>query len=159
VSKPIKLSAAEILAMALAPRVKALGFKKQGLNWSLKSNDCTLAFNIQKSAWGPGIYFNAGLFINALHSGEVQRPLHNRADINGRIVDLLPDNRTQLRDLVRKLEEGHVLSAQEVEFVSEGLTAIAIPELIACFDLKALQRHMKRFEDVWAISPEVSSFV
>lgn len=107
------MSPADKFAETIKPRLKALGFKKSGLNWRRSTEDVIQVLNIQKSQWGPEFYINLGVYIIPL--GPEDKPPHNRCQIRTRLAHSgkFPDK---------------ILAAAEAWFTAHGSVA-ALSEL------------------------------
>jgi hypothetical protein len=77
------------LETALAPALKAAGYRKRALTWHRQSKDTISVFNLQKSQWGDQFYINCAIYLKAL--GTEETPPEYRCPVRARMDDLVPD--------------------------------------------------------------------
>jgi len=87
------------LVKAIAPTLKAHGFKKNDATWHRTSDGFIQTFNVQGSQWSRSFYLNLGIYIVAL--GEETNPPEYRCHIRNRLGDVAADctRYNQLLDL------------------------------------------------------------
>lgn len=73
----------EEFAKAIAPDLKANGFKKSKFTWHRKTDDGVQVFNAQQSQFGDEYYLNLGYFISAL--GNESNPPEYRCHVRHRL--------------------------------------------------------------------------
>jgi hypothetical protein len=75
---------AESFIQAIAPLMKAQGFKKSNATWRRSDPESIAVFNIQKSSWGGGVYYiNVGVYFSAL--GSSLAPTENKCHVQRRL--------------------------------------------------------------------------
>jgi hypothetical protein len=77
------------LETALAPVLKAAGYRKRARTWHREWTDTLTVFNIQKSQWSDQFYLNCGIYLKAL--GDAQHPPEYECHIRERMDQLVPD--------------------------------------------------------------------
>jgi hypothetical protein len=87
----------KLLQAALAPSLKAAGFKKAGATWSRPSPLTIAVVNLQGSQWGPQFYVNLGVYFREL--GGKLKPCEAECHIRTRLDAHVPD-RARLRQLL-----------------------------------------------------------
>jgi hypothetical protein len=104
----------KILQQALAPGLKAAGFKKTSATWHRYHPAHIAVINLQGSQWGPSFYLNLGVYFVDL--GDKPRPSEPECHIRSRLEAHVPDFTRvhQLLDFERKFE----LSARSQELAS-----------------------------------------
>lgn len=151
--KPADAGMPERLALLLSPKLKQLGFKRRRLSWSVSGKDCTLVFNIQKSAYGPGAYLNAGLFLHRFHPDPSTRHLYYKSDLHFRISNLISNQRSELALLVRGLEQGESATDPACIRLCDGLMEV-VSELMLLLDVNVLRLQAKRLSEFSLILPD-----
>ena len=73
----------KLLQQALAPGLKAGGFKKTSATWHRHSPAAIAVVNLQGSQWGPQFYLNLGVYF--LELGDDQRPSEAECHIRSRL--------------------------------------------------------------------------
>jgi hypothetical protein len=75
---------AESFIQAVAPLMKAQGFKKSNATWRRSGPESIAVFNVQKSPWGGCIYYiNVGLYFHDL--GSLLAPPENKCHVQRRL--------------------------------------------------------------------------
>ena len=156
--KSTKSEALDRLVLLLKPKLKRLGFKKRGLTWSVPGKDCTLIINIQKSAYGPGAYLNAGLFLHMIHPDANSRKIYYKSDIYFRINNMISHHNQELEMLVRMLEQGEAPSDGSCDQLCNGLMEV-IEDLLNLLDLRALRLRLEQLAEYSLIDPKVRKIV
>lgn len=106
------------LQRALAPALKAAGFRKAGATWR-KTNATTIrVFNLQGSQWGPSFHINLGVYFRAL--GDDESPNEAVCHLRLRLSELVPDRRRcgELLNFEAPIPEA--VRAREVEALVVG---------------------------------------
>ncbi len=81
----------ETFCSAIAPILKASGFKKRRLNWRKDQGASIAVFNVQISAWGDRSYYlNVGVYLKAL--GAESAPPHNHCHVQERLNHESPES-------------------------------------------------------------------
>ena len=78
-----------LLQQALAPGLKAAGFKKTGATWHrFRPSDISVV-NLQGSQWGPSFYLNLGVYFRELRgkSRPCEAECHIRSRLEGHVAD------------------------------------------------------------------------
>lgn len=81
----------KLLQQALAPVLKAAGFKKTGATWHRHHPGEVAVVNLQGSQWGPQFYLNLGVYFREL--GAKPRPCEAECHIRSRLEAHVPDYR------------------------------------------------------------------
>lgn len=71
------------LESAIAPELKARGFKKKGRTWWRDTDDVVQVLNLQQSPFGEQLYVNLGVYLKRL--GTEPMPAVNRCHIGVRL--------------------------------------------------------------------------
>ena len=71
------------LESAVAPGMKALGFRKKARNWWRTSDYAVQVLSLQKSQFGEQLYVNVAVYLSQL--GNELSPPHNRCQIQARL--------------------------------------------------------------------------
>jgi hypothetical protein len=79
----------KLLQRALAPMLKAEGFKKTSATWRRSTATTIAVVNLQGSQWGPRFYLNLGAYFRGL--GENDKPCEVDCHIRTRLDDHVPD--------------------------------------------------------------------
>lgn len=117
---------AESFIQALAPLLKARGFKKSNATWRRGQDESVAVLNIQKSPWGSGDYYvNLGVYFFAF--GELTAPTEYQCHVRRRLDVEAPqevvdkamawfDARARLADAARlaQADANHGLVAWQV---------------------------------------------
>lgn len=75
---------AESFIQAIAPLMKAQGFKKSNATWRRSCPESIAVFNVQKSSWGGGVYYvNVGVYFPDL--GSLLAPVENKCHVQRRL--------------------------------------------------------------------------
>lgn len=75
---------AESFIRSVHPLLKARGFKKSNATWRKDQGESVAVFNVQKSAWGGGVYYlNMGVYFHAL--GSEVSPTENKCHVRRRL--------------------------------------------------------------------------
>jgi len=77
------------LEAEIAPKLKALGFRKKARTWWRKSEGAVQVINIQKSEFGDQLYVNLGLYLKRM--GEEEFPPERRCHIRSRLERVVPE--------------------------------------------------------------------
>jgi hypothetical protein len=95
------------LQRALAPTLKARGFRKSAATWRKYVADATAVVNLQGSQYSPSFYLNLGVYFRAV--GDRTDPLEHHCHIRTRLSDLVPDRQrlAELLDFERPVP-GHI---------------------------------------------------
>lgn len=106
---------AESFIQAIAPLIKAQGFKKSNATWRRSGPESIAVLSVQKSSWGGGVYYvNVGVYFPAL--GSLLAPTENKCHVQRRLdvetpslvvakaIDWFRD-RARLSDAARLAEE------------------------------------------------------
>jgi hypothetical protein len=78
-----------MLQQALAPGLKAAGFRKTGANWHRYRQADVAVINLQGSQWGPSFYLNLGVYF--LELGNKARPTEPHCHIRSRLEAHVPE--------------------------------------------------------------------
>jgi Domain of unknown function (DUF4304) len=122
----------ETFCSAIAPILKASGFKKRRLNWRKDQGASIAVFNVQISDWGDRSYYlNAGVYLKAL--GAESAPPHNRCHVQERLKLESPESIVSKAiewfamraDALTKLHNGGRLLGKDLVF-KEVINAIAV---------------------------------
>ncbi len=109
---------------AIAPTLKAHGFKKKDATWHRTRNGFIQTFNVQGSQWCKAFYLNLGIYILAI--GDSTTPPEYACHIRNRVGDLVED----LRRYNQLLDFENALTADErFRDLNEIIEAHAIPWL------------------------------
>ena len=71
------------LESAIAPGMKALGFRKKARNWWRTNDYAIQVLNLQKSQFGEQLYVNVAVYLSQL--GNETSPPHNRCHVQARL--------------------------------------------------------------------------
>ena len=75
---------AESFIQAIAPLMKARGFKKSNATWRRSGPGSIAVLNVQKSSWGGGVYYvNIGVYF--LDLGSLVAPTENKCHVRRRL--------------------------------------------------------------------------
>lgn len=75
---------AESFVQAIAPLMKAQGFKKSNATWRRSDSESIAVLNVQKSPWGGGVYYvNLGVYFPDL--GPLLAPTENKCHVQRRL--------------------------------------------------------------------------
>lgn len=109
------------LQRALAPALKAAGFRKSGATWWKESDTTIRVLNLQGSQWGPSFYINLGVYFRAL--GDRERPSESICHIRIRLSELVPDRArfNALLDLERPIPDDVRMRELEALVVERAL--------------------------------------
>ena len=77
------------LLKAIAPKLKAHGFKKKDATWHRVQDGFIQTFNVQGSQWSKSFYLNLGIYISAL--GDRMTPPEYHCHIRNRVEDVADD--------------------------------------------------------------------
>ncbi|MDM4019382.1 DUF4304 domain-containing protein [Roseiconus lacunae] len=77
------------LLKAIAPTLKAHGFKKKSATWYRTRDGFIQTFNVQGSQWSKAFYLNLGIYIKAI--GDSTTPPEFDCHIRNRVGDLVED--------------------------------------------------------------------
>lgn len=77
------------LEIAIAPPLKALGFRKKARTWRRTTSDTICVLNLQKSPFGERLYVNLGVYLRAL--GQELNPPENRCHVQVRLEQIAPE--------------------------------------------------------------------
>lgn len=114
------------LEEAIAPSLKANGFKKKAKTWWRQSPDVIHVLNLQKSSYGDMLYVNLGIYLKAL--GEELTPPENRCHV-----------RVRLERVARAERVGSVVAASASEQPSQQLLDALLTDGVSW--LNALSTH------------------
>jgi len=79
----------KLLVAALAPLLKARGYKKKAATWHLTEPETVLTFNVQQSQWSMMFYLNLGVYLRSI--GDETQPAESSCHIRTRLSALVPD--------------------------------------------------------------------
>jgi hypothetical protein len=122
------------LAAALAPALKAAGYRKRALNWHREWDDTISVFNIQKSQWGDKFYINCAIYLKAL--GNEKTPPEYRCPVRLRLDDLV-SNRNRLSALLDF--ENNIKTEKRLEEIKTLVRSFALPWLEKYAQLEELK--------------------
>ena len=122
------------LGAALAPSLKAAGYRKRALTWHREWKDTISVFNVQKSQWGDQFYINCAIYLKAL--GDEKTPPEYRCPVRIRIGDLVPQRErlNSLLDFEKEIKE----EARLQEIVTM-VNSFALPWLEKYADVEELR--------------------
>lgn len=74
----------ESFVNSIHPLLKASGFRRSNATWRKDQGESIAVFNVQKSAWGGGVYYvNIGVYLHAL--GSEASPTENKCHVRRRL--------------------------------------------------------------------------
>jgi hypothetical protein len=103
------------LESALAPRLKALGFRKKARTWWRDAESSIQVINLQKSGYGAAIYVNRGIYLNDL--GAEPSPPERRCHIRSRLERVVGP---ELCEVVRSADAESAPTSELIEAVVSG---------------------------------------
>ncbi|MBK1884536.1 DUF4304 domain-containing protein [Luteolibacter pohnpeiensis] len=109
---------------AIAPTLKAHGFKKKDATWHRTCDGFIQTFNVQGSQWGKSFYLNLGIYITAL--GDETHPLEYRCHVRNRVDEVAVD-RARYKQLLDF--EISISSSERFKELNEIIESRAIPWL------------------------------
>jgi len=109
----------KLLQKALAPTLKAAGFRQTGATWHRERSAVVAVLNLQGSQWGPQFYVNLGVYFREL--GSKARPNEAECHIRSRLDAHVPDRARlfQLLDFEADIEL-NLRGTELVTLVVEG---------------------------------------
>ena len=112
------------LLRAIAPTLKAHGFKKRSATWHRTCDGFIQTFNVQGSQWSKAFYLNLGIYIRAI--GDSVTPPEYDCHIRNRVSELVDDlgRYNQLVDF-----ENDLPADERFRELNEIIEARAIPWL------------------------------
>ncbi|QJE95011.1 DUF4304 domain-containing protein [Luteolibacter luteus] len=128
-----------VLLRAIAPVMKAAGFKKKDATWHRVRGGFIQTFNVQGSQWAKSFYLNLGIYITEL--GDEATPLEYRCHIRIR-VGHLADDRARYEELLDM--ENSIPHDMRFQELNDIIALTAIPWLEELSDCQGIRNWISR---------------
>ncbi len=138
------------LLQAIAPTLKAAGFKKKDATWHRVRDGIIQTFNVQGSAWGKSFYLNLGIYLTAL--GDETTPPEYRCHIRTRVCRLT-DDRARYDELLDM--ENSVPNDTRFRELNDIIASKAIPWLEDLSEVQGIKAWLSREKPAGPISTGV----
>jgi Domain of unknown function (DUF4304) len=122
------------LEAAIAPQLKAAGFRKRARTWWRQVGETIHVVNLQKSPFGERLYVNLGVYLAAL--GTESCPPHNRCHVQVRLE--------RIADATRVTE---ISSAEATAAPSSALVEAVVLDGLGWLDGMSTKAGVRRYLD------------
>lgn len=147
------------IGIALAPIMRANGYRKRGLTWHKQQMDTILVFHGEKSRWGNDQYFfECGIYLRSL--GDDLTPIYYLCHIRANLENLVPD-KYECRQIC-DFEYGTFTVSERLDRIAEYASTVVVPWLDSYATLPAIRQLAQDYQKVYPrvlIGIDVLSFL